>query len=289
MLHRILRQGAEYWFALIFLGLHLLIISWPGRKVLLATSNLTTNLIRLEASKRETPVDLIIAGSSITGRLLEENFSTPSKVMNLGLDGCGSLQALEVILKSDRHPSVVLLEVNTLKPGHEKNFELVTKARSERRERAGRSLSFLKSAERPVDLTYEFIRNLKQPAATAGAQLTWQDAMLVQTAPLPPLEDAVNRKFEASLRASLAEFRKREPQCKLAFILIPDSAPDNPWHQPELTRAVAAGQEFGVPVFDLRFAAGTETLSWSDGVHLTVPAAKVVSKFVEETILPRAK
>lgn len=289
-IHRFLKS--EYCIAAGLLGLHVLCISLPGREAKLASSNLMTNLSRLEALPRITKDTVVLAGSSISGRLLEEYFNTSNHpVHNLGLDGCGSLEALHTLLTAPVRPAAVLIELNTFKPGFEKTYQQVIDAYSPRRERASHLLPFLRTRERPLDLLYDFTRSLKAESGQGpGGHLEWNDAIRVVFAPLigpPPPPTEEETAYLESARSVLTTLR--QSGCKLAFVLIADSLFYNPWHDPNIARALELGSTLDIPVLDLRKATSVESLTWTDGIHLTTGSARVMAGFVEKEILPLAK
>ena len=105
------------------------------------------------------------------------------------------------------------------------------------------------------------------------------------------------RSFEAfsggvnprGLRWSEVVTRLRQAGCKIAFVLIADSLFYDPWHDPNFARAAEIGTPLDIPIFDLRKATGIETLSWTDAIHLTAPAARTMAEFIEKEIIPLAK
>ena len=287
-----LKSTREYGVVLILLTLHVVCISLPGREAKLASSNLMTNLSRLEALPKITNHTVVLAGSSITGRLLEEYFTIPDQpIHNLGLDGCGSLEALETLLTAPQLPAVVLVELNTFKPGFEKMFEQVMDAHNPRREQAAHFLPFLRSRERPLDVLYDFTRSFKkETSSNQGGHLEWNDAIRVLHPPLvgpPPPPTVKETAYLESARTTLT--RLRQAGCKLAFVLIADSLFYDPWHDPNFARAAEIAAPLDIPIFDLRKATGIETLAWTDAIHLTSGAARTMAQFIEKEIIPLAQ
>lgn len=280
------RHGGEYLILLLALGLHTACISLPGRSAKLASSNLMTNLSRMEDLRQLTPETVALAGSSITGRLLAENFSPATgRILNVGLDGCGSLEALTALSRQPTRPSVIVIEINSLRPGYATSYLAVLDGLTPLRSQVASVLPFLRVNQRPLDVLYDFTRTLKQPRTPAG-QLSWNDAIRVTAASLPSA-DATPTDYLDSARALLHHFH--EAGSRLLFVLIPDSQLHDPQHDPSLQRALNLAGPLDAPVFDLRQATGAETLSWTDGVHLTATAAQTVARFLETELLPQAK
>ena len=290
-LRSLLKASGEYGVLACLLALHVLCFSLPGRKAKLASSNLMTNLARLESLHQLGPQTTVLAGSSITGRLLEEYFSPQLPIANLGLDGCGSLEAMQALLAQPQRPAVVMIELNTFKPGLEKAYEQVRTAFQPRRAQAAQFLPFLRIDQRPADLLYDFTRSFKQSDGQGG-QIAWNDAIRI-TAPIwkPQTRTAAEQAAEAAyLEAARAVITRLHAEgCRMLFVLVPDALFTDPWHDRNFERALDIAAPLGLPIFDLRRATGVESLSWTDQIHLTPAAARTVAAFLETELLPQAR
>ena len=283
--------GGEYWIALVLLVIHVCTISLPGREVSLASSNMMTNVIRLEALPRSPQNALVLAGSSITGRLYPAYFSpTGPSVVNVGLDGCGVGDALQSIMDAKVQPSVLLLEINTTAARDKKVFKTVTDAVSPWKINVGPSLPFLQAKERPVDLAYNWLHSRKREgtAVNTNQPLAWRDEISSPT-PLPLPEDPKGKitEFITETTKLLAQFKQRG--VRIGFVLIPTSFLNNDRHDTVMAISQQLAKNLSIPLFDLRRAGGVEELSWTDGVHLTSSAAKEVVRFLESDVIPRIK
>lgn len=280
--------GAEYWMALVLLAGHLFFISRPQLHVNLASSNLMTNLIRLEGLRHVPPDALALAGSSVSGRLSPSYFSaTPRPVVNIGLDGCATMDAAESLLRADREPAILLLEMNGMAPHNHVDFEAVQAALSPVRMAASSVLPFLQAQERPVDLLYSAINSLKS-TGSSERPLIWSEAV---SAPphvaIPADPDGQIANYLAKTRPTLASLKSKG--VRLAFVLIPDSYFRSTRNDAGISISQALAAEFDLPLFDLRQAGNIESLSWTDGIHLTPVAAKEVARFIEAEVVPRLK
>lgn len=286
MRHSFGRIGGEYWIALALLAGHSLLISWPQVEVSLASSNLMTNLIRLEGLQHVPPHALALAGSSVTGRLNPSLFSTATPpVVNIGLDGCATMDAAQSLLKANQEPDILFLEMNTMSPRDPASFAAVKAALSPVRMRASAVLPFLQAKERPVDLLYSSISSLKSPGSSDRALLWRNEVSAPPAVAMPADPDGQIATYLETTRATLTDLRNRG--VRLAFLLVPDSF----LHSDRLDVGISISQtlaaEFDLPVFDLRQAGNVESLSWTDGIHLTPTAAKEVVRFIEAEIVPR--
>jgi predicted Rdx family selenoprotein len=101
-----------------------LIIGWQALthyahwKVRFADSNFQANRIRLQSLILDAPAPVILAGSSVTARLVPAYFTQTSfpRVTNLGLDGCVVAFALEIIAERPltEHPIIIVEQYSML-------------------------------------------------------------------------------------------------------------------------------------------------------------------------------
>ncbi len=288
----ILRPGPEYLVALILLGLHLVFISGPGRHATFGSSNLMTNLARMDEREKVTADTLVLAGSSMSGKLLGEYF-TKIPAVNLGLDGCGSMEAAAALVDAGRFPQAISLEVNTLRPAYAEVFKEVLKAQSPLRQRLTRWLPFLAAKERPVDVAYDFLRNRKGQETGGGEAVAWTETVqfpaLPATEAAPEAQDEELAKYLTQARRTITTLRDRK--VRLAFVMLPGdrNRPAVDRFAPSILIARTLGREFDIPVFDLRNCSGQETLRFTDTVHLAPTSARVMSQLIETEVLPRIK
>ena len=78
-----------------------------------ATTTRDGTLITLNRYARESIPDVALVGSSLTFRLKEEYFATPS-LRNLALAGGSPVTGLEIVANQSRLPRMVLVEINVL-------------------------------------------------------------------------------------------------------------------------------------------------------------------------------
>jgi hypothetical protein len=288
----LLRSGPEYFVALILLGLHMVFISWPGRHATFGSSNLMTNLARMDDRENVTADSLVLAGSSMSGKLLGEYFEKFPAV-NMGLDGCGSMEAAAALVDAGKFPQTVSLEVNTLRPTYAEVFQQVLQAQSPLRQSLTRWLPFLAAKERPVDVAYDFLRNRKGKEAGGGENITWTDAVqfpvLPATEAAPEAQDKALTEYLKLARNTITTLRQHK--VRLVFVMLPGdrNRPAVDRFTPSILIARMLGREFDIPVFDLRNCAGQETLRFTDTVHLAPTSARVISQLIEKEVLPRIK
>ncbi|SDT61591.1 hypothetical protein [Bradyrhizobium canariense] len=88
--------------------------AWFGNGLQLpATTTRDGTLITLNRYAREPIPDVVLVGSSLTFRLKEEYFATPS-LRNLALAGGSPVTGLEIVASQPRLPRIILVEANVL-------------------------------------------------------------------------------------------------------------------------------------------------------------------------------
>lgn len=285
-----LRRGlaaiaVEYRVLLALLAGHLIFIS-SHAEVSLASSNMVTNLIRLESLQHVPRGALAFAGSSVTGRLAPSLFSTTAMpIVNIGLDGCATMDAATSLLNANQPPAILFLEMNAMGPRDPASFAAVKTAMSSLRMNASSVLPFLQAKERPIDLVYSSLNSIKAQGST-NAELVWREA--ISHPPAIPIPDDPDGKVAPFIRQSRETLvRLRNSGVTLAFLLVPDSY----LHGGRLNEGRGISQslaaELGIPLFDLGQAGNVESLSWTDGIHLTPAASREVVRFLEVEVIPR--
>jgi hypothetical protein len=187
----------------------------------------------------------------------------------------------------------MLLEVNTVLPNYQRNFNNVIAAQSQVRQVAQRWLPFLAAKERPVDLTYDFLHRFKEHGGQPSGALIWRDEATLPPLPVdqvvPVSMDKAVIDFFAQARATITRLKNRG--VRLAFVLYPADRepPIDDRHAPALLNARTLAREFSIPVFDLRNCGGQELLTFTDYVHLSKAGAQMICRVLETEVGPRIK
>jgi hypothetical protein len=91
--------------------------AWFGNRLkLTATTTRDGSLITLNRYAQEPIPDVVLVGSSLTFRLSEPYFSTPS-LRNLAIAGGSPLTGLEIVAARSQLPKLILVEANVLSRG----------------------------------------------------------------------------------------------------------------------------------------------------------------------------
>ena len=242
------------------LVLHTCIISVPKRKVHLSTSNIITNCIRISELRAQRGNYHVLAGSSMTGRLPANSASDEAgmPVINLGLDGCGPIEALDFLTNAEQAPDVVLLELNALSSVAPENARAVVEATQGAGYHLRGRVPFLRFEERPVDLLYSWLHSRgKEEASTSitGIQIPAPAVYKTQSALLS----------DELVELAVQKIRKLQSRgTRVVLVMLPDNGKEHPR---EYAAAAAIGAQLGLPLMDLKPSLETK-LKYTDSVHL---------------------
>lgn len=240
----------------------------------LAETNYHANRLRLEAWFLDPlPAD-VLAGSSISGRLLPEYFAGTSLtgIANLGLDGSGPLTALDCVLRRLTNvatvppPRRVFVEVHRLDRPVDANDRLLLAAADDTGMTLGRLLPATRAASRPTTVAYAWLKEHQR--GQAGQQ------------PLPggdPREVSGAESWFTALAARVS--RLRALGVEVVLLRLPVGR-ENPGSAEAPNFADAAAGRLGVPLVDLHRTSVRKGLSlkYSDGLHLTPESARQVAR-----------
>lgn len=245
------------------------------------------SLITLNRYVQEPTPDVVLVGSSVTFRLIEEYFSQV-RVRNLALAGGSPETGLEIILKQRELPKIVLIETNVLSRPADR--ALVDRF-------AGKAQSdfFL----RPVRTAIAAYETWNHAPPDPGRMHATQDSLLKQ-----PPSDFDNRAYvklvvetmnsddlEAGTRASVARIKPLMAELerrgtRVLLMTIPVAAEIQQTRVDRMTREVvrdtfpdrSAWLPIDVPAGELR---------WREGVHLDERSALIVSRAIEQALIAR--
>lgn len=258
------------------------------RRPTLAESNYQANLLRLQAFDRVRDARPVLAGSSITGRLLEDYFAGTSArhVSNLGLDGSGPALGLELVLTRTNRPAAIFIEANLLSAPQDENDAVLREAFHGMSFTLARVLPFLRAENRPSTRLYDWIKH-RADARTA--------ARTRGPAAAGPGPDAVsqhflfNRQPEAERQAHRRRVRSAlealQPRgLPLILVRFPrEGVPDAPR---ETDFGDELAREFGLPQIALgpaMRAFGTEP-AYTDGTHFTPESARLAARILADAL-----
>jgi hypothetical protein len=240
---------------------------WGGWRADLAESNLQANLIRITRYLQADSRDIVLVGSSISGRLLPYYFNFKGReVLNLGLDGSGPLFAFEVLSRGARPPELVLLESDSLFRPLSGNDEIMREAMGSTTAKMSEHLALFRPEVRPFTVAYARLKSwrdgLAQGRQSPPQQAAWNDESL------PSNYDLVKDQV-AALKAQGSK------------ILLVNMPAGEGWAMPIAGPAKQLAEELELEVLEPGaevYEAEGDVLRFTDGLHLDGPSAAKVSE-----------
>ena len=275
------------WLAGLLLAVFELVVRVPPWHAELAESNFQSNLIRVQRVLFDSPPRAVIAGSSLSGRLLPSYFNgTPlAPLDSLGLDGLSASFALDLILK--RPPSVVIIEVNTLlTPVNQHNGELVDAAIHSYLFRLSRYLHVLRAQSRPASMLYSWLKARSRKRANTTASVpSIPPPGPVHSAQLP-IDRASDGGLRDRLRAQIQILRDHD--CRIVLMRLPDGGRAVWSSIPSFSFGDDLAREFNLVQIDVEVECSRRghPVSYSDGMHLTAGSAREASQLLAEQLAP---
>ena len=246
-------------------------------------------LITLNRYLQEPTPDVVLVGSSITYRLLEEYFSR-TRLRNLALAGGSPETGLAIVAQQKQLPKIVLIETNVLS-------RPVDRALVERFTGKEHSDLFLRPVRMAVAAYERWNHAPPDPARMRAAQ----DDLLKQ----PPsgfdnrayLEVAVQqmntddleagtRRSVVGIRQLIAELERRGAQVLLMTVPV---APEIEQTRVERMTREVAREAFPDRNAWLSIEVPPGELRWRDGVHLDERSAIIVARAIEQALIARGR
>ena len=266
----------EYLVATCLLGVHYASVTRPGHIAKYASSNLVTNLIRLEQLDSIEGSFTVVAGSSMTGRLNEDAISATSglNVLNLGLDGCAALDGLTQVELRGLNPGVVVIEANSICLNSLSNSSSLHAASSGAMASVRKRLPSLRFRERPVDLFYSLLRS--QTIDSLHTSST-QDLEMPHTLPSPqnatPISDAVIQRLTPF---SSCLTKLKNSGSKITLVMLPDNGANR---EQEYGAVYWIQQKTGANFLDLK-KKYDNAMTYTDSVHLNGDSSLRISRLL---------
>lgn len=260
----------------------LAVLAWPLvlrglPRPSLAETNYHANRLRLEAWFLDRMPSNVLAGSSISGRLLPGYFAgtTLAGIANLGLDGSGPLTALDCILLRATNgggtPRRVFLEIHRLDRTNDANDRLLLAAAQDAGMKLAGALPATRAAARPSTLAYAWLKERK-PGGAGGEPAPGGDLRTF----------AGNEAWLGGLESRVRSLRQLGVEVILLRLPVGRENPVDP-AAPNFADAVAA--HLGLPLVDLgRTAAGQgHKPAYTDGLHLSPESARWAAQALAAT------
>ena len=266
-----------------------LLLGWRGVLALtgwhaeFAECSYQQNLLRLESYRGRVSATpgiappRVIAGTSVTGRLLPEYFAgTPlNGLANLGLDGATPTFALEALLRESAVPRLVLLETFLLHESAKSNENLINTSLASPGARLADADLLFGTETRPSTLLYSALKRGRESHAPGH---------LAPSHPVPYEPHFATRSTLTRLTNAITALRARGSEVVLVDIPIGADWPPGP-NLGEPTASQVAGL-FGLRRLDCRAALRARGFEprFTDGLHLDAGSAREVARALGELV-----
>jgi len=246
-----------------------------GISAVLLESNFQSNLARASRYLNAPNVDTVLVGSSMTGRLLPSYFKEEGmEVFNLGLDGCHSPFGLEIILMRKNLPKRVLVEAASLDHDPNANEKTVREAIQTPTFKIGRVIEAFRPENRPLSLLYWWCKQLsgRKPGGSSHSAFMIDEQKADPTSKSAKSELVEN---DQAIEEILITLKKRGVDVRLFSIPHADG-----WGMAQSGRISKISKNVGIPILEpgVEIAKRTDTLRFTDGAHLDVVSATLISQ-----------
>jgi hypothetical protein len=267
--------------------------AWFGNTLQLpSTTTRDGTLITMNRYVTEPIPDVVLVGSSLTFRLKEEYFATPS-LRNLALAGGSPVTGLEVVASQTRLPKIILVETNILS-------RAADQAVVARYSGGGHSQPMFLRPIRTAIAAYEnwnhaplthaqaavaLGRLLAQPPSEFDNRIYVERALQQANADDPTAAVQSNAERTEELIATL-----EQRGAQVLLFEAPVSAEIEQSRSARITREIVHAR-FPDPDRWLRLAFTRSELRWADGAHLDERSAVIMAHSIEQafTSLPGKK
>lgn len=252
---------------------------WLPRPAL-AETNYHANRLRLETWFLDPMPSNVIAGSSISGRLLPGYFTGTvlAGIANLGLDGSGPLTALDCILIRATNgpraavPQRVLLEVHRLDRTVDANDRLLLAAAHDAGMTLAATIPATRASSRPSTLAYAWLKEQRPGGPVAAPQPEGDPRSVTGDEP-----------WLMALQERVSALQRLGSEVVLLRLPVGRENPLAP-AAPNLADALAG--RLRIRLVDLNRLAEEPkvSLSYTDGLHLTPDSARWAARALSEAV-----
>lgn len=254
-------------------------------------NNVQANLIRLETYAHREQGEVAIIGSSMAARLLSEYFESLS-VDNIAMDGSSAAYGLKMMLNKERLTAeVCLIEINTVARPEDGNDALLDEAMAKPQRYAAKWIPILRPDYRPSSVLYSIFKlRMNEGDEAAKAALVVKTPILIRAnesirnvSSVPGTQIAKGGMIE-KVQPMIARLMERG--VKVIFFVVPTRTSGQRAQDFHLMAQELLTRLPGTAFVDI--GAEFERIgyhpSFSDGVHLTPPSARMAARVLEQAV-----
>jgi len=257
-----------------------------GTSAVLLESNLQTNLARVSRYLNASKVDTVLVGSSMMGRLLPSYFKDEGiDISNLGLDGCHAPFGLEIIMMRKDLPKRVLVETASLNHDPNANEKTVREAIQTPTFKIGGAVEAFRPENRPLSLLYWWCKKLSDRKPGGSSHSAFINDRTT-TDPTPKNAKSELEENDLAIEEILITLKQKGVDVRLLSIPHADG-----WGMPQSGRIAKISTDVGIPILEpgVEIAKITDTLRFTDGAHLDVASATLISQEIARMLRSQPK
>ncbi len=237
-------------------------------------SNFFTSVSRLQKSLKVEDAEYAVTGSSLVGR-----FPAREKMLNLGIDGSTSVKSLQALETGEfKIPKTIIIEANLIMGWQTIEGDPLFDYLKGVHFKAGQHCRLLAAESRPSDVVYSFLRKKQDSHGKLEAKLK--------------KVEIENPKFIDSKLAETTEYknivelilRAKKNQTRIIIVWIPNGIGSQGRIERIQNYAKSIAASVGCEYIDMMFLDRDDTVTYTDGVHLTKESAEFVLDTLLKTI-----
>jgi hypothetical protein len=199
------------------------------------------------------------------------------EVINLGLDGCRTLYGLEIVQQRKDLPRTILVDTSALFMEANANEATLREAVSSPTFQMGEGFTPFRPENRPLSLLYWWMKKFSDRKGGARTHLAWLPNQAKEAPFVKDGEVAAEDRNDRAIKEVLIGLKS-----KGVNVLLVEIPRAEGWGHPRGGKLRKISEETGVSLLEpgVEIAGTSDTLRFTDGLHLDVPSAKKVSEQV---------
>ncbi len=247
-----------------------------GFKPHFAESNFISNQMKLQSLRHgQEQIGIAITGSSMAARLYSGMMEGTDPGINVSLDGSRAILGIHCLLESGKEIDTILIEMNSMTFDSRANDRVITASMDSGTERLADYFPLVRAEMRPITLLYSGLKNYKDIRLASSVDVKSIAPIPINMSNYNGGEDVKCEELEALLCVC------RSRGIRVVLMMLPDGGRSSK-DLYQLSSAISS--KYGLEFIDLKGNIPEKLLTYTDGLHLSVPSAKYVSLVISKTI-----
>lgn len=253
-----------------------------------AESNYMANKIRLQSlDSDEKELNAVITGSSIAARLYPSLIKGEKPSLNLSLDGSRALFGVEQLFASGKKVDTLIIEMNTILLDTTNNDKSLREGQDSGTEKLSRHFPLVKAKMRPVTIAYSKLKEYKDSKLKVSLNADDFRHLIIEqyalNGMLPEVDlDEKEQLAQKEFEAILVTCKKKN--IRVIMLMVPDGGQVHPKALKADEFAMAMALKHDVAYLNLKKHFMGDELTYTDGLHMSVPSAKFISQVISNAL-----